>query len=286
MAGPATSATAPPLEQTAPGLRPSGAVARYARGEDYHSLIRRRLHTLADALRTDYPDHQFRTFVDTAPVLEREHALRAGLGWIGRHTLLIHPVLGSWLLLGGIATTLRLLPDPEHGRITDHCGTCTRCIDACPTGAIGDYTVDATRCISYLTIEHRGPIDPAYHIAIGDRVFGCDVCQEVCPHNAPHPAGSANPDRVHPAYMERRQAFDLLEVLGWTENDRREAFTTSAMKRVDLESFKRNAAIAAANAPDRSPREDLTGKRGSRRGTAELPASALSTSPPPPSSRP
>lgn len=237
---------ATPTEPSARGSHPIGVIARYARGEDYHPVIRRRLHTLADSLRERYPGERFRTFVDTAPVMEREHALRAGLGWIGRHTLLIHPTLGSYLLLGGIATTLVLRPEPGSRVAADHCGTCTRCIDACPTGAIGGYTVDATRCISYLTIERKGPIEPEFHGPIGDRLFGCDVCQEVCPHNAPI-AGAAELERVHPAYSARRTGFDVLEVLGWTEADRTAAFMTSALKRVDLESIKRNAAIVAGN---------------------------------------
>src|SRR5262249_20142541 len=136
-----------------------------------------------DSLRERFPAEQFRAFVDTAPVMEREHAARAGLGWIGKHTLIIHPRLGSYMLLGGVLTTMDIPAPAAQRRVTDHCGTCTRCIDACPTAAITPYSVDATRCISYLTIEHRGEIDPALHEGIGDWLFGCDVCQEVCPHN-------------------------------------------------------------------------------------------------------
>ena len=229
--------------------RPShgfGRVARYARGGDYHTVIRKRLHALADRLRARWPDETFRAFVDTAPVFEREHAMRAGLGWIGKHTLLIHPERGSWLLLGGIATTLEIETPAGRTRIADHCGTCTRCIDACPTDAIAPYSVDATRCISYLTIEHRGPIDERFHRAMGDWIFGCDICQEVCPHNSPRGEDAAV-GKAHPAYEQRRSGFDLLAVLGWGEDDRREAFAGSALKRAKLAMMKRNAAIAAKN---------------------------------------
>jgi len=223
-----------------------GRIARYARGRDYHKVIKKRLHELCDELAREHPDARFRAFSDTAPIMEREQALRAGMGWIGKHTLLIHPRRGSYLLLGGILTTLELDPPRTQRVEADHCGTCTRCIDACPTDAITPYNVDARRCISYLTIERRERIDPALHEGMGDWIFGCDICQEVCPHNAPRerlPTG-----RSHPAYAERRRGFDLLEVLGWTEEDRRDAFTTSAMKRATLAMMKRNALIALSNA--------------------------------------
>ncbi|MBL0926493.1 MAG: tRNA epoxyqueuosine(34) reductase QueG [Phycisphaerales bacterium] len=228
-----------------------GKVARYARGDDYHRVIKHRLHELGDALRLRHPEHQFRAFSDTAPVLEREHASRAGLGWIGKHTLLIHPRLGSYTLLGGVATTLHLPSGSESLPVPDHCGSCTRCIDACPTGAIEPYAVDASRCVSYLTIEHRSPIDPGLHRSMGDWLFGCDVCQEVCPHNSPRPEGwgqsapAANPR--YAARPDREPGFSLLEVLRWTEEDRRRALSGSAIKRARLDMLKRNALIAAAN---------------------------------------
>lgn len=224
---------------------PAGRIARYAQGRDYHVVMKKRLHALCDALRAEHPDHQFRAFVDTAPVLEREHGARAGLGWIGKHTLLIHPRLGSWLLLGGVLTTLDIDASSTEP-VPDHCGGCTRCIDACPTDAISPYSVNASRCISYLTIERREPIDPAFHEAIGDWIFGCDICQEVCPHNSARPP-SVDTGEAHVAYEPRRTAFDLLEVLGWTEEDRRSAFQSSALKRATLDMFKRNAAIALKN---------------------------------------
>ncbi len=244
----------PDAADPGPASPPRGKIARYARGRDYHWFIKRRLHGLNDALRARYPGQEFRTFVDTAPVHERAHAERAALGWIGKHTLLIHPRQGSYLLLGGTLTSMSLI-DPrtadgavEPARIPDHCGTCTRCIDACPTGAITPWRVDARRCIAYLTIEHTGPIAPDLHAGIGDWVFGCDICQEVCPHNQPRRAGEArraNPEYAPPA--SRREGFDLIEMLHWTETRKRAALEGSAAKRADLAMLKRNAAIALAN---------------------------------------
>lgn len=249
-----------------PPLPPGrGRVARYARGRDYHKLVKKRLHALADALQAEFPDARFRAFVDTAPVPERPLAARAGLGWIGKNTLLIHPRIGSYWLLGGVLTTLELEPPPEQRPVADHCGGCTRCIDACPTGAITPYSVDARRCISYLTIERRPPIDPEFHAPIGDWLYGCDVCQQVCPYNAPRdPAWTArHSPPPHEQYAPRRDppdSFDLLNVLGWNEDDRREAFTASAMKRATLDMMKRNALIVAGNQLARG--EDLPELRG------------------------
>lgn len=224
-----------------------GRVARYARGEDYHEWMKKRLHAVCDRLRDEHPGAGFRAFVDTAPVPERELAARAGLGWIGKHTLLIHPRLGSWLLLGGFLTTLELAS--TGGRVDDHCGSCTRCVDACPTGAITPYSVDARRCISYLTIERRGEIDGSFHRAMGDWVFGCDICQEVCPHNSPRDAdflgdGGSRPGAGHGT---RPGSFDLLEVLGWDAAARARALKGTAMKRATLAMWHRNAAIALRN---------------------------------------
>lgn len=224
-----------------------GRIARYARGRDYHRVLKDRLITLADGLRAEFPGAGFRVFTDTAPVMERELAARAGLGWTGKHTLTIHPRAGSYFLLGGILTTLELTPPATQRVEPDHCGTCTRCVDACPTGAITPYSVDARRCVSYLTIERREAIEPGLFAGIGPWVYGCDVCQEVCPHNSPRddaPMGRA----PNPAYRSERDRFDLLEVLGWDEDARRRAFTASAMKRARLDMMKRNAVIVAGNA--------------------------------------
>ena len=221
-----------------------GRVARYARGEDYHKTMKKRLHRVCDTLRAEHPGARFRAFVDTAPVPERELAARAGLGWIGKHTLLIHPRLGSWLLLGGFLTTLDL--EPAAGPEPDHCGSCTRCIDACPTAAITPYRVDARRCISYLTIERREPIDPALRPAIGDNLFGCDICQDICPHNSAKDPASTPP--VTPGHaVPRPGSFDLLEVLGWDTAARANALRGTAMKRATLEMWKRNAAMVRTN---------------------------------------
>ncbi len=222
----------------------TGRIARYARGDDYHVVMKKRLHRLADELAEQFPDETFRVCVDTAPVLEREHAQRAGLGAVGKHTLLIQEGVGSYVLLGEIITTLALAPTPS-AEGADPCGSCTRCIDACPTSAITPWSVDATRCISYLTIEHRSPIGEQFHEAMGDWIFGCDVCQEVCPHNQPT-ARSAQAES-HDAYAPRREGFDLLTVLGWDEGARRAMFRTSPMKRAKLAMMKRNALIAAGN---------------------------------------
>jgi epoxyqueuosine reductase len=246
--------------ELAPG---QGRIARYARGRDYHPVIKRRLHTLADALRPEFPGHHFRSFVDTAPVLEREYAARAGLGWTGKHTLTIHPRLGSYVLLGGILTSLELRAPEEQPVSEDHCGTCTRCIDACPTGAITPYSVDASRCISYLTIEHEGLVPAEFQGPIGEWVYGCDVCQEVCPHNSAREAG-ADVGVAREDYRQRRDRFELLEVLRWNEGSRRGAFTTSAMKRASLEVMRRNAVIAAANWIARIERGEVSGLTGGR----------------------
>lgn len=228
-----------------------GRVARYARGRDYHDVIKRRLHVLCDELAAEHPGALFRAFADTAPVLERELAGRAGLGWMGKHTLNIHPVMGSWMVLGGVLTTLDLAPPPEQERHADHCGTCTRCIDACPTGAITPGRVDATRCISYLTIEHRSPIDPALHGPMREWIAGCDVCQEVCPHNSPRVGGVGE---VLGEYAPVRSSFDLVALLGWSAEDRAAGFRGSAMRRIRLEMIRRNAVIAAGN--ELAERED------------------------------
>jgi epoxyqueuosine reductase len=228
---------------------PVGRIARYARGRDYHDVIRRRLHRLGDALRAAFPGHRTRTFVDSAPVLEREYAQRAGLGWRARNTMIIHPRLGSYLLLGGFYTTLELPPPPEQETTSDHCGTCTRCIDACPTGAISapPYSeVDARRCISYLTIEHAGAIRGELQKGMGDWVFGCDMCQEVCPHNSAR--GEDIPPAIRDDYRPIRSTLPLLTVLNWGKAERA-ALGASAMKRASLEMLKRNALIALGNHP-------------------------------------
>ena len=231
-----------PDRRTSPRL---GRVARYARGRDYHLVLRRRLERLVAAISPRLPGASWRICVDTAPLLERELAARSGLARIGKHTLAIARGLGSWILLGEVLTDALIAPsDPDPS--PDPCGGCTRCLDACPTRAITPFSVDATRCVSYLTIEHRGEIAESFHAPLGDWIFGCDVCQEVCPHNQPTRRAARAP--IETSLAPRRAGFDLLEVLGWREEDRRAAFTTSALKRAKLAMIRRNAVIAAGNA--------------------------------------
>lgn len=228
-------------------LKPGqGRIARYARGKDYHKLIKKRLVKLLLELQKSYPEAEFKAFVDTAPLPERELASRAGIGWVGKHTLIIHPRLGSYMFLGGIVMTIEADNPPGIEPVADHCGTCTRCIDACPTQAITPHRVDARRCISYLTIEHRSDIEPQLASKMGDWIYGCDICQEVCPHNSPKPADVLGA-QANPPYQSQRDRFDLLEVLGWSEHDRRDAFQGSAMKRAKLGMMQRNAAIGIMN---------------------------------------
>jgi epoxyqueuosine reductase len=220
---------------------PNGRVARYALGEDYHELIKPRLHALADWLRQAVPQAQTRCSVDTAPIMEKELAVRAGIGWLGKNTCVIDERLGSWLLLGEILTTVPLPPDDPA---IDRCGNCRRCIDACPTQAIVEpYRLDASRCISYLTIEHRGQIEPEIAAKFGQWIYGCDICQDVCPWN--RRAVSSLDPRLAPRFASG--TLDLAAVSGWTAEDYRQQLRRSAMKRVKLPILQRNAAIAAAN---------------------------------------
>lgn len=218
-----------------------GRIARYALGQDYHELIKDRLYALADWLRSRAPDAQTRVAVDTAPVMEKELAARAGVGWIGKNSCLIHERIGSWLLLGEVLTTLSLPPDEPA---TDRCGTCRRCLDACPTGALtAPYQLDARRCISYLTIEHRDPIPDSFKRAIGEWLYGCDICQDVCPWNR------RAPDAADLALQPRfpTGGLDLRQVLSWRDDTYRSALRHSAMRRVKLPILQRNAAIVQKN---------------------------------------
>ena len=279
--------------------RAVGRVARYAWGDDYHRVIKKRLFQLADALRERCPGHQFKAAVDTVPLLEREHAQRAGLGWVGKHTLVIHPRLGSWLMLGEVVSTLPIAPPDEaeppraplDAAHASHCGTCTRCIDACPTGCITPYKLDAQRCIGYLTVEHRGLIDPGLHGPMGDWVAGCDVCQEVCPFNDGGRAGLSPEAGVgsgtdteaglafHPRYRPRPPgpAIGLLEILGWDAGARREAFTGSALKRIKLDMLKRNALIAAGNHLAKQDDPELSNRVAELAGSRDEPAMVRET---------
>jgi epoxyqueuosine reductase len=226
------------LEDPPPGGT-QGRIARYALGNDYHDHLKARLFALADWLRAG-TGCQARACVDTAPVLEREWARRSGVGWQAKNTCTINTSLGSYLLLGEIITTLDLPPDDPA---VDRCGTCTRCIEACPTNALSPYQIDATRCLSYWNIEFRGEIPPDIAAAMGDRLFGCDICQEVCPWNRKAPISrQAEVQSRFPGGM-----LDAREVLNWTDDDYRSRLRGSAMKRLKLPLLKRNAAIVLRN---------------------------------------
>ncbi|MGE3180987.1 MAG: tRNA epoxyqueuosine(34) reductase QueG [Phycisphaerae bacterium] len=230
----------PPAEQQQSGG--FGKVARYARGHDYHSVLKRRLYRVIELLREQVPEpFEARPFVDTGPILERQLAARAGLGWIGKNTLLMNAKLGTYLFLGEIITTLVMEPD---GAVADHCGTCTRCLDACPTKAFpAPYQMDASRCISYLTIEHREEIPQAFHKQIGEWVYGCDVCQEVCPHNTRAPRGNDEEllADTTPAYVP----LPLLANL--TSGDYRRLTKNSAARRATRQMWERNGEIVRGN---------------------------------------
>jgi epoxyqueuosine reductase len=224
-----------------PDGRVHGRIARYALGDDYHEIIKDRLYDLADWLRAEMPGTQTRSSVDTAPVMEKELAARAGIGWLGKNTCVINEHAGSWILLGEVLTTLPLPPDDPA---IDRCGTCTRCIDACPTAAItAPYQLDARRCISYLTIEHREAIPAELSEKIGDWLYGCDICQDVCPWNGRAPLA------VDPALQPRFPSgtVDIDEVLAWSLEDYRQRLRHSAMKRVKLPVLQRNARIVVEN---------------------------------------
>jgi epoxyqueuosine reductase len=215
-------------------------VARYARGRDYHRVIRPRLHALKDVLRSaGGPDVRSRASVDTSAVLERSLAASAGLGWVGKNTNLIAPGLGSYFFIGIVLTTAELTPDAA---LADRCGSCTACLDACPTGAfVAPYTLDARRCISYLTIERRGEIDESLHARIGGWLFGCDICQEVCPWNRHAPAAR------DAALAAGRPPGEPETLVVMTEEDFRERFRGSALKRARRAGLARNARIVLAN---------------------------------------
>ena len=229
-----------PLADPPPGV--NGRVARYALGDDYHDVIKPRLYDLADWLREAVPGCRTRCGVDTVPVMEKELAARGGVGWMGKNTCVIHPAVGSFLLLGEVLTTLDL---PVDDPAVDRCGSCTRCLDACPTAAItAPYQLDATRCISYLTIEHAGDIAADLQRHMGDWLYGCDVCQDVCPFNRRDV--TTDDPALAPRFPSGTLPVD--DVLSWSEDDYRRQMKRSAIKRVKLPVFQRNAGIARDNA--------------------------------------
>jgi epoxyqueuosine reductase len=260
------------FSEDAPGVPddPSlGVIARYARGRDYHTVVKKKLLGLLAWLRAEVSHSvQGSAYVDTGPILERELAARAGLGWFGKNTMLLNPRRGSWFFIGALLVDVELEPDEPF--TLDHCGTCTRCLDACPTGALlgrdedGAPVIDARRCISYLTIEHRGPIPRDLRPLVGNRIYGCDICQEACPFNVRFAAPGAEPsyaargpgepplgvqplkaDAAHPGTASP-SLIRLLEVA--LDEAAWDAFSRgSAIRRAGRAGFARNACVGLGN---------------------------------------
>ena len=235
----------------------SGWIARYAwssridekgerRPSDYHKVLLKRLRVLDAKLRERFGEFESRAYVDTGPVAERSLAVAAGLGWTGKNTCLIHPKLGSFGFLAVLLTSIEADPDEKAAKlIGDHCGTCTRCLDACPTGALtAPYQMDATKCISYLTIEHKGPIEPELMSGMGRQIFGCDICQDVCPWNRKSPIS------IDPELEPREELVNpSLEWLASIDEQQWERlFNGSPVRRAGFLGFKRNLAVAMGNA--------------------------------------
>jgi epoxyqueuosine reductase len=227
---------------TEPG---QGRVSRYAWGVDYHHLIRERLNELSDFLRSESPGATVRGVIDTAPLLEREFAQLAGLGWIGKNTLLLNRSEGSWFFLATLLTDVELEYDSEQA--TDHCGTCRACLDACPTGAlVAPYVLDSRRCISYLTIELHDPMPAELRPGVGDWLLGCDICQDVCPWNNKAPV-TENRD-LRP--REGMNPVELAELFFLDEDAFRRRFKDTPLWRPRRRGILRNAAIILGNRPD------------------------------------
>jgi len=223
--------------------RSKAFVARYALGRDYHKVLRGRLRQLAEKIAGEIGDFGYRVFTDSAPVMEVELARKAGLGWRGKHTLLLAREAGSFFFLGDIYTDL---PLPLDAPVGEHCGSCTKCLDVCPTHAIvAPYVVDARRCISYLTIELKGSIPVELRPLVGNRVFGCDDCQLVCPWNR-YAQLAPEPD------FQVRNGLDsaeLVDLFAWTEMEFRQRMSGSAILRIGYERWLRNLAVGLGNAP-------------------------------------
>jgi len=222
-----------------PAPQDCATLSCYAHNRDYHGIVKKRLKQLGRWMAAEY-GCELKVFVDTAPVMEKPLAQLAGLGWQGKHTNLVSREFGSWLFLGEIFTTLEVAPDAPE---IDHCGGCTKCLDACPTQALTSYKIDARKCISYLTIEHKGDIDPALASQMGNRVYGCDVCLTVCPwtkFTQPHdePKFAPRPDLLSP------RLDDLAKL---NDTTFRTLFSGSPIKRTGIDAFLRNVAIAKKN---------------------------------------
>jgi len=219
------------------------SISRYARGRDYHKVLRGRLQKLCDRIEVEAGPFGHRVFADSAPVMEVELAAKAGIGWRGKHTLLLSREAGSWFFLGEVYTSLPLPADAPAG---EHCGTCTKCIDVCPTRAIrAPYQLDARRCISYLTIELKGSIPQELRPLVGNRVYGCDDCQAVCPWNS-FARPSAEPDFAVRNGLDRAS---LVELFAWSESEFCERMAGSPIRRIGYERWLRNLAVGLGNAP-------------------------------------
>jgi epoxyqueuosine reductase len=241
------------------GKEPPGPVARYARGDDYHGVMEGRLREVHARLEREVGRTIVgKAYVDTGPILERDLARRAGLGWFGKNTNLINPDRGSFFFLGVLVLDLELEADVPFE--ADRCGTCTRCIEACPTAAIvAPRTLDATRCISYLTIELKDEIPVALREPIGELIYGCDICQDVCPWNVKFAQPNKVPEFAPRAVLARKDARTLAhEFLAMTQDEFSAAFRNSPMKRAKLRGLKRNALVVLGNIGNREDAEALT----------------------------
>ena len=239
------------------GHRDRGRISVYAQGTDYHKVIKKALKAMGRWL-ADEAGCELKVFVDTAPVMEKPLSAAAGVGWQGKHTNLLSRDFGSWLFLGVIYTTLDLEPDEPAG---DHCGSCTRCIDACPTRAIvAPHRIDARRCISYLTIEHAGAIPHEFREAMGNRIYGCDDCLAVCPWNR-----FAEQAQANQAFVPRAElaAPSLADLLALDDAGFRELFSGSPIKRIGVARMTRNCLIAAGNSGDSGLRSAVARHLGS-----------------------
>jgi epoxyqueuosine reductase len=233
------------------GRTPSGPVARYARGDDYHDLMLGKLEELHQWLESELGSPiTGKAYVDTGPVLERDLARRAGLGWFGKNTNLVNPEIGSFFFIGALLVDLELAPDAPFE--ADRCGTCTRCLDACPTNAfVEPRMLDATQCISYLTIELKDAIPEGLRAAMGSHLYGCDVCQDVCPYNIKFAQELREPAFASRSAIGEKDARTLArELLAMEDYTFREAFTHSPMKRAKLRGLARNAAVVLGNIGD------------------------------------
>ncbi|MBX2993066.1 MAG: tRNA epoxyqueuosine(34) reductase QueG [Bacteroidetes bacterium] len=223
----------------------TGKISRYAWGDDYHDILTAKLKQLWEWLQQEFPDIKGRYYVDTGPVMDKVWAQRAGIGWIAKHTNVITQEVGSWVFLGEIITTLELVEDQPA---TDHCGTCTLCIEACPTNAIvEEYVVDSSKCLSYLTIEHKGEIEGGIRHQFENWIYGCDICQDVCPWNHKFPT-ETDEGRFEP--REWNVAPHLEEWVNMTQEEFSSKFKGSPVKRTKLAGLKRNVGIALEHRRD------------------------------------